>query len=358
MKILGPDSPLQEHVMNMAQGLPASDELLKVVGQYVFAPVTERRQEGDHAIINKFVSKRSISPAYVSLTLRMPEMETLIWSSSSQSLQRQHTLLKYVSELSHADTCAQFFHMQNHPEYETLMVARACNRDKLGLLSKLLYQVDMHSQFASYREQRQQREIYDRRLHAMVQKVHTKQGRSGGVVADVLRESTVQHLRARCDLGRFYSLSSTAIACIGLATATSTQRPAFSQDFHVSASDEEFVSDTARSTSGAAIPSLQTNIFCKFIRMQPSRSKLPSASSLVASRLSSSDIAITLHACVGSHATGPTVAAEPHSCSSNPIAIMSLERTEIVELIDGLCEWTGASLSGQDPDLKEVLFLS
>ena len=97
LKSLSADSELRPHVQQLADGQLASDELLRGVGQYCFAPVTERRQEGDHSLVAHLAPHRSVTPTYVSLRLRMPELESFIWSSSPASLQRRHASSMWLS---------------------------------------------------------------------------------------------------------------------------------------------------------------------------------------------------------------------------------------------------------------------
>ena len=94
----------------------------------------------------------------------------------------------------------------------------------------------------------------------------------------IRRSLLAQHLRVRCVPGRLYSLASSALTCSGLEQATSIQRLSLDQNLHSDLNDEGLQNRGPWAGASATDPT----IFCISVRTQPSRTKLPSASTLLA----------------------------------------------------------------------------
>jgi hypothetical protein len=74
---LRPGSEVRAQIDKFIAGTPRDDLplLSRLCAEMVFVPVAERCQEAQHSLVNRMVGSRKVSGPYVSLILRMPEIE-------------------------------------------------------------------------------------------------------------------------------------------------------------------------------------------------------------------------------------------------------------------------------------------
>ena len=86
------------------------------------------------------------------------------------------------------------------------------------------------------------------------------------------------------------------------------------------------------------------HLFWRVIRSHPSRAKLVNFTSVLADRLTASDMAVSLHQVAGSLPKGdapqvPVVESTPSQCCTSPIAVMACDRSDVKVVIQELRAW-------------------
>ena len=169
---------LREELTAFTRGcsLQSLPQLERAVAELAFVPLSERRQEADHALIHRPTHSRIVGGAYTSLILRLPEIEKHVWGrdDGSASSQVQARLLEKLSLLSDANRFAQVFGFFSHPLYEELYVNKATNKQRLQFLQTLMYRLDAESKFGALTGPQEKRQQLEKRLQALSRQL-TKQ---------------------------------------------------------------------------------------------------------------------------------------------------------------------------------------
>lgn len=189
-------------------GLWTLEPLATEVATMLLIPTTERRIEARHAITHRSTIHRRVTPAYVSLQLRMPGWES--------SLKRQRDLLQQTVEcFERARKVRRLVHdlgLSTHPQLSAMLAdkkTRSC--DLWRILAAVLYSDDPANQFANLNKGRQ---VNRRHKESLQKQVNV----TGGIPRCrrpswqlVVETAQLDHFRQTALAGRVYSLPAAAL---------------------------------------------------------------------------------------------------------------------------------------------------
>ena len=352
------DASLREDLAAFTQGctLESLPRLERAVAELAFVPLSERRQEADHALIHRPTQSKIVGGAYTSLILRLPEIEKHVWGRDDSSLgnQLQARLLEKLSLLSDANRFAKVFGFFDHPQYEELYVNKATNKQRLQFLQTLMYRLDAESKFGALAGPQEKRQQTEKRLQALSRQL-TKQQAHQPTDA-ILRYAVIDHLRKTLVPGNYYSLPADCMHFLGLDVASSplTRGLVTGGLQPADLNDDCLVSDTYSSGVPAATTQVaeafwRRDLFLRVIRSHPSRAKLVNFTSVLADRLTASDMAVSLHKVAGSlpeceAPQKPVVESSPSQCCTSPIAVMACDRGDVKTVIQELRAWVASDM--------------
>ena len=355
---------LRDDVFRFGNGVPLGElpNLQKAVAELFFIPVSERIQEGDHALVHRKGVLRHISAPFVSLSLRMPEIEETIWKDTSPEAHAfQQRLLRDIHRFSDSNVLAQYLGLLKHPRYAALLQGRVRNKEKLHCLTQLIYGMTLEQKYVPLQKQRKTREATEKGLKAMLAKVQSAQKQKVGGPADlVLRSCILHHIHMKCVAGKLYSLPSSALRILGfdfpLRSLGSAQISALASSSSPNVEDDFLPEDSSSAWLPAPGPThteadvWRQHTFFRIVRLNPSASKTVSSCAVAAKGLSCTDIAVTIHFVIGVRPGGagstpqPVVQTEPQSCLSSSVAALSIERADFKELVHHWSAWSGGSM--------------
>lgn len=181
------------------------DDLLSQAARLRFIPVVERSVEAKHSLAHVKGTYRKVTPAYVSLYLRMPAFERGV-KRSATALSETVDAFKAARKVRRLVVDLGF---ERHPTLQGLLADSTVHNTKLWQeTAAVLYSADPESQFASFG-----------RAGRANQACKTKQGAlrraqvCGGIprranprYEDVVEKAQLEHLRSTASVGRVYSL--------------------------------------------------------------------------------------------------------------------------------------------------------
>ena len=324
-----------------------------------FLPTVERIVEAQHGSIKKGMGFRKVSGAYVSTSLRMPEMKKL-FTVSTQYKQ----LLENWSAVLNPDEAAKRFGLFNHPRYQDACAERMRKQQKFQILGVLLYMLDPESQFRSIEHVRKQREKQKQKKQAAKDKFFKNLNGDLRVwsLENVERRAVAQHMQDRMEPGLLYSLpvDSTALPSLqsrleapgviklpeqllesrlaeaaeglSLNPGSPTQ-----QDLSLAVCQGHGAADSDGLEAVENVPIM----FLRLSRKAPSRSRvlnLPAASGV---KLGSTDMTVTAHACVRSP-EACWVEVEPRKAEGvlSSASVLSISKTDAETVPFVLRQWS------------------
>ena len=188
--------------MALAAGGRRSPLLHQEAACFLFLPVVERTIEQAHANINVKVGKRKVSPPFVSLALRFPELQ-----------REQHTGSISMKELeSHYEAMcdphaiAKCFWLQHHPDWQAVLSSckTANPTTLLKILGHLLYRCDLPSRFLSRKRARHEHDLavqQETRGTARVLRLGDRRRRHHETLEEMLSQLALEHVRAVASTG-------------------------------------------------------------------------------------------------------------------------------------------------------------
>ena len=278
--------------------------LKALVYELKFIPTVERLQEGDHGILLKAVNYKKISGPFVSCSLRLPEIRSLM-QAETQYLD----FLKRFSEVEKLDDLAKRFGFHQHEQWQLACHERRSKKQKMILASLIMYSMDFETQFANMTSVRKSREkrARERKCAEEKWKSHFQSKRSFSLQC-IEELAMSSHLQSELQVGRLYSLPAGAAAIRSLPSSLQPQnslraRSLESQQAEVLALTSDVQqgpdipceampcpkSDQAQDSGG------QQSLFRSVTCAQPSRHKLVRLSMASARNLAADDLCVTLH---------------------------------------------------------------
>ena len=182
-----------------------------------FVPTVERMQEADHSLVNRNTANRKVGGPYVSLCLRMPEIERLF--SDAPNFQR---FIACFDEVAKPDVLAKRCGFWRHPRWQAMGADRKANsKRKMQLAARLMYGLDCNVQFESMAGVSKKRKAHAARPRKRVaewrKQFDVKERFSAAAIE---RWAVADHMACRLSSGRLYSLPSAAMDVAPLRSAT------------------------------------------------------------------------------------------------------------------------------------------
>lgn len=181
--------------------LQALAELSTAVARLKFVPIVERSLEAKHGLAHVKGVYRKVTPAYVSLHLRMPELE--------RGIKRQPDILAEtladLESVRRVKCLAPHVGLNLHPDVRALSTNKEVQTSRLWrMTAKVIYSEDHQSQFASFGQAKstnKQRKEYIARARK------TAVGVPSNVTwTNIVEKAQIGHLRTVAKAGRVYSL--------------------------------------------------------------------------------------------------------------------------------------------------------
>ena len=148
-KWLHPLSTLRRDIQAFISGTALLElpKLSSAVSELVFIPVVERVAEAEHSLLHRKTVHRSVSGAYVSLSLRSHEVMNVLETSGPE-------FLASFAQLADVNHLATSLHMREHPLWHDAANTPASARRQCA--DTILYTLDSHVQYGSTEAARSQ----------------------------------------------------------------------------------------------------------------------------------------------------------------------------------------------------------
>ena len=167
-------------------------------GFFVMPHEVARRQEGDHSLVSRGSVNRRVSGSYVSMLLRMKEIASLFEGQRTTAAVSEF-LSEFVAILK-PDEMAQRLGLYRHLLYLEAVQEGRTFRDKRKLLGVFLYALDITSQHAILKANKQKREKRAAVKKKVVEKWRDLQKQEVGISSDLVEQSAVsEHLQMFLD---------------------------------------------------------------------------------------------------------------------------------------------------------------
>ena len=336
-------------------------------------PTVERVQEGDHSIVNRMVVYRKVTGSYVSSSLRVPEIQSLMQTDAEYKL-----FLSKFDEVIKIDDLAKRFGFWKHPQWQAACHAKQTKKQKLVLATMIMYSMDLESQFQNLLHARRGREkrARERMKQANDWKAHFERPKKFSLET-VLQAAMGDHLQSELQVGRLYSLPEGAFAVRSLhsslqplhkqpapadhASGTRSLEDRQRQLLELKPDVESFPhavnADSDRPHDAADSPESQHRVYVRLTCARPSRNKLVRLPVASARRLGQDDFCVSLHRSITTD--GLTyVEIEPASTEGvgPPAAVVSIFSSDMAALQEGMQSWsTVKALSFSLAGCEEVM---
>ena len=193
---LNEESPIRPQIIEFSNGadLHGLPLLFEKVAELYFVPTAERRQEGDHSLIERGAQTTASAP-YLSLVLRLREVEHIC--SSVDGLQHFCQLWAEAKPKKAAIRLG----LSRHPLWRDAIAERQSSRRLAILLQLIMYSLDAEAQFANMEDTRKRREKLAKKNKPARSTIPFSMGA-------IEREALVDHLQHCLIPGELYSWSS------------------------------------------------------------------------------------------------------------------------------------------------------
>ena len=156
-------SPIRAELESFSQGA-ALEELPLLrhrLAEMMLVPTAERRQEADHALIDRYVQTSASGP-YISLVLRRPQIESICSSEAgrAQFIKILHAKCRDPKKIARALSLAQ------HPLWLRGVEEKQPRQKQLQILAHIVYSLDIDAQFLQLSATRKKRQEHAKRTAA------------------------------------------------------------------------------------------------------------------------------------------------------------------------------------------------
>ena len=336
-------------------------------------PTVERVQEGDHSIVNRMVVYRRVTGSYVSCSLRVPEIQSLMQTDAEYKL-----FLSKFDEVANIDDLAKKFGFWKHPQWQAACHAKQSKKQKSILAGIIMYYTDLESQFQNMSHARRGREkrARERKKQEQDWKAHFERPKKFSLET-VVQVAMGDHLQSELQVGRLYSLPEGAVAVRSLrssvqplhkqpapadhASGTRSLQDRQRQLLELNPDVESFphaaTVDSDRPPAAADSLESEQTVYLRLTCARPSRNKLVRLPVASARRLGSDEFCVSLHKSFTRD--GLTyVDIEPASTEGvgPPAAVVSIFSSDVSALQEGRQCWsTVKSLSFGLAGCEEVM---
>ena len=323
--------------------------------EFFFIPTAERRQEADHALL-KAGGKSWASGAYLSLVLRVPELEEICSTPDGWE-----TCSKARSLLQDPSVLATRLGVHRHPLFVRATQEKQSKRKKLQVLQCVLYALDADAQFMRLQDAQKRRK---RRAQVLKEKASGKPIKRKWSKERISDVALLQHVQAIFKPGKLYSIPAAALQCNHMderrqdgqldPTSAALEADAPANDW----SDEAATNLNDELGLGPA----RDNVFFRVLSTRPSLGKYVPLPTAAGRFLRRDDVSITLHRATqhGDVVCVDTSPLQQHVAKALPALSVANLLAGGVAAVQGLAEWSRLrtphySLQGEDTEAYQHL---
>ena len=343
-------SPLRADLDKLAASHRLCDlpVLQRELSALAFIPVVERVVEGEHSLLHRHAGYRQVTGAYVSCSLRMCEIESLLQSSSGQERMEQA-----FESVRKPRRIAKLFSFDTHPEWLEQLSRPKQEQHRLGRLSTaIMYSNDVALQFLKLKNIRKLNSQAKRKEMERTVKIQNQFERRGPPSQEtILQHFLSQHVASSLQPGKFYSIPVDALQKASNMSSLDSVLALPKDDV---SREEQSRADLAPCLQHAPVslqlPGCQASdhVFFKVLSTSVGNLKTVRRAPAGKRRLHKGDIAVTFHKAEnvsdGGHETC-LVHAEPLTCSAGGTAIHVLGAVGMdAESVGQVVKWQPGSV--------------
>ena len=178
--------------------------LAEVVMELFFMSVVERRGERDHSVVHKGHTGRRPGGPNVSLTLRMPEIETLALEDSACGIV---SLSQKFDQVRDPLNAARLFRVSRHPLLQEARTQKLSQHEVRSRLADVIYSLDPHSQFQVRTDTRKRHAQARKDKQKKLEQIRQAFGLPMRLCAESVEgHAMVEHCRLRMQPGQLFSM--------------------------------------------------------------------------------------------------------------------------------------------------------
>ena len=316
-----PQSALREQLEKLAscthtlKDLPELQYELCVLG---FMPVVERVVEGQHSLVHRHTGYRQVSGAYVSLSLRMNQINDFMATEAGEQL-----MINMFDKIRKPKLLAKTFKFDEHPEWLAALSKGKQGQPRLGRIAvAIMYMNDIALQFLKLTSVRKQNKQHRKQEEKERQKLQ-RQARPVEPVSEevVLRRLFAAHVASSLVPGEFYSMPASVFqASVSSLNSAMQFAPA---PAHAIENNEEALLKDAEVAVQPPGSDCRQDIFFKVLSTRSGFLRTVRRAPASQRRLNRNDIALTFHKAVPgqSNPEACVVQSEPVMCSAGGNAV-------------------------------------
>eukprot|EP00971_Amphidinium_carterae_P173025 3430139-Amphidinium_carterae.1 len=302
----------------------------------------ERQQEGDHSLIHRATTMRTVTAGYVANCLRGPEIEQLM--SHPPDWHRYLRCLKSVLDLNQLATCLGIV---RHPLWQKCLQEKAHHSTKVKVAMRLMYSSAVEEQFVDLNTISRKRKTAMRckkRAQKRWELIMNVASDSKFSLQAIERHAMARHLGSRMQRDRVYSVPKS----LKLSSFASDRQSSDVQD-HIALD-----MDAPMMSSAEARDPLDDQVYLKLVSTNPSRHKLGPLPPAAVKHFHSTDLCVAIHSAWhmrsappdarGGRAvpTQPVVQIEPRNVHAigDTLAVLSLVGADVEALQSEMLSWS------------------
>lgn len=315
-----PQSVLREQLEKLASALsPLSDlpELQYELCVLALTPVVERVVEGQHSLVHRHAGYRQVTGAYVSLSLRMDEINDLMLSEVGKQ-----QMISMFEKIRKPKQLAKAFKFDDHPEWLAALSKGKIGHSRLGRIAvAIMYMNDIALQFLQLTSARNKN-----KQHRKQQENERKKLQQGSFPAEPLSDKMVlkrlfaAHVASSLVPGEFYSMPASVLQASVSSLSSAMQ---FAPAPVIENNDSGRLLTDAEVAVQPPGSDCRQDIFFKVLSTRSGFLKTVRRAPASQRRLNRNDIALTFHKAVpGQHSPEACmVQSEPLMCSGEGNAV-------------------------------------
>ena len=295
----------------------------------------ERLQESDHSLVSRAAANRTVTAAYVSNVLRMPEIQRMCETSAPDF----EALLEHFSTVASLDELAHRLSFHRHPIWQQCLRDKREHTFKIKIAIRIVYSVAVEEQFADLLESSRKRKraaMQKEKLVKRWQKVMEINPQERFSRVAVERHAMTRHLVSVLCTDRIYSLP------VNIASFTRFM----GQTSSLQTLPHEIGGRHGLEPDGAE-DHASHSVFFKVVANQLRRQKLGPLPASTASKFRSTDVCVALHDVwdLSHEGYGPhplAIHVEPRGVQSigDHLSVLSICNAHIPSLQEGFQSWS------------------
>lgn len=206
-KVLQPRGVLRQQLERVAEDMSLDQlpELRAEICKLAFIPVVERIVEGAHSLVHRHTGYRKVTGAYVSTSLRFPEIDKVLegpWRDK---------FVTFFEELRKRNRVVKHLRLQEHPQWIALVSKpKSQQTGARKLPNAMVYSVDATTMFVKHDEARKKNESHKKEF-AKAKKSLLPDAPAAVCIDNVRRAAQTSSVLDTLQVGEFYSIPASAV---------------------------------------------------------------------------------------------------------------------------------------------------